>query len=371
MILYLNPFTGLAGDMLLGALLSAGASTEAVRRAVARTGLTGWHIETEDVRTGALMAVRVRIDVDDDATERPAATLIEMAARTDLTVAVRALKAIAEVEGALHGVPAADVHLHELGGHDTLIDIVGCAAALADLDVTQVYCAPLPLGGGSVETRHGVLPVPAPATLALLKGAQVRGGGEQESVTPTGAAILRAAETLYGAAPPMEVRAVGYGAGSRQLADRPNVTVAVLGRPVTSPDHQVILSTNLDDVTGELLGHVLQRALQAGAADAWITPAIMKKGRPAHILHVLAPIEMADRLENLLFAETGTLGLRRSQVEKVMLPRSVRTVELYGQSVRMKQGPWGVKPEYDDLARLAASTGKPLLLLTREALEAL
>ncbi|GAB1818769.1 nickel pincer cofactor biosynthesis protein LarC [Herbidospora sp. RD11066] len=370
MILYLNPFTGLAGDMLLGALLSAGASEDAVRRAVTLTGLTGWRLETEDVRTGALMAVRVRIDVDDDATERPAATLIEMAARTDLTVAVEALRAIAKVEGALHGVPAADVHLHELGGHDTLIDIVGCAAALADLGVTQVYCAPLPLGGGSVETRHGVLPVPAPATLALLQGAQVRGGGEQESVTPTGAALLRAAGTVYGAAPPMEVRSVGYGAGTRRLADRPNVVVAVLGRPVAAPEHQIVLSTNLDDVTGELLGHVIQRALQAGAADAWVTPAIMKKGRPAHVLHVLVATEIADRLENLLFAETGTLGLRRSQVEKVTLPRSVRTIELYGRTVRMKQGPWGVKPEYEDLASLAASTGKPLLMLTREALDA-
>ncbi|WP_061293114.1 nickel pincer cofactor biosynthesis protein LarC [Herbidospora cretacea] len=371
MILYLNPFTGLAGDMLLAALLSAGASPDTVRRAVARTGLTGWRLEIEDVRTGPLMAVRVRVEVDDDATERPASTLIAMAARTGLTVAEEALKAIAEVEGALHGVPADDVHLHELGGHDTLVDIVGCAAALADLGVTQVYCAPLPLGSGSVETRHGVLPVPAPATLALLRGAKVRGGGDQEAVTPTAAALLRAAGTLYGAAPPMELHAVGYGAGTRRLADRPNVTVAMLGDPVASPDQQVVLSTNLDDVTGEVLGHVIQRALQSGAADAWVTPAIMKKGRPAHVLHVLAPVDLADQLENLLFAETGTLGLRRTAVEKVALPRTVRTVELYGQSVRMKQGPGGVKPEYDDLARLAALTGKPLRILTREALDAL
>lgn len=381
MILYLNPFTGLAGDMLLGALLDAGASLDAVRQAVAATGLTGWRLDAERVRTGALTATRVRIEVDDDATERPAAELITMAARTGLTVAETALAAIAEVEGALHGVPAADVHLHELGGHDTLIDVVGCAAALRDLRVTRVHSAPLPLGGGTVHTRHGVLPVPAPATLALLKGARVRGGEAGEAVTPTGAALLRAAGTVYGGTvyggtvygppPEMTLRATGYGAGGRVLPDRPNVTVASVGEPVAEAGRQIVLSTNLDDVTGEVLGHVIERALAAGAADAWITPAVMKKGRPAHVLHVLTPPELADDLQNLVLAETGSLGLRRGEVEKVALPRHFETVRLHGRDVRMKHGPWGVKPEYDDLAALAEATGRPLRELAREAFDAL
>lgn len=378
MIVYLNPFTGLAGDMLLGALLDAGASLDAVRQAVAETGLTGWRLDAERVRTGALTATRVRIEVDDDATERPAARLITMAARTGLTVAEAALTAIAEVEGALHGVPPAEVHLHELGGHDTLIDIVGCAAALRDLRVTRVHSAPLPLGGGTVRTRHGVLPVPAPATLALLKGARVRGGEAGEAVTPTGAALLRAMGTAYGPAPEMALRATGYGAGGRVLPDRPNVTVAMLGEPaamlgepVAGEGTQIVLSTNLDDVTGEVLGHVIERALAAGAADAWVTPAVMKKGRPAHVLHVLTPLELADDLQTLVFAETGSLGLRRGVVEKVALPRHVETVRLHGRDVRMKHGPWGVKPEYDDLAALAQATGRPLRELTREAFDAL
>ncbi|WP_432933271.1 nickel pincer cofactor biosynthesis protein LarC [Microbispora sp. CA-135349] len=371
MICFLNPFTGLAGDMLLGALLDAGASLDAVRRAVALTGLTGWRLDAERVRSGALTATRVLIDVEDDAGERPAAELIAMAARAGLPVADAALTAIAEAEGALHGVPAADVHLHELGGHDTLIDIVGCAAALRDLGVTRVHCAPLPLGSGTVRTRHGVLPVPAPATLALLKGALVRGGAAGEAVTPTGAALLHAAGTVYGPVPEMELRATGYGAGTRELPDRPNVTVAMLGRPTAGPDHQVVLSTNLDDVTGEVLGHVIERALAAGAADAWTTPAVMKKGRPAHVLHVLAPAELTGALQDLVLRETGSLGLRRSVVEKVALPRHFATVRLYGQDVRMKHGPWGVKPEHDDLARLAQVTGKPLRELAREAFDAL
>jgi pyridinium-3,5-bisthiocarboxylic acid mononucleotide nickel chelatase len=371
MILYLNPFTGLAGDMLLGALLDAGASLDAVRQAVAATGLTGWRLDAGRVRTGALTATRVRIEVDDDATERPAAELIAMAARTGLTVAEAALTAIAEVEGALHGVPAADVHLHELGGHDTLIDVVGCAAALRDLRVTRVHCAPLPLGGGTVHTRHGVLPVPAPATLALLNGARLRGGEAGEAVTPTGAALLRAAGTAYGPAPEMALRATGYGAGGRVLPDRPNVTVAMIGEPVAEAGRQIVLSTNLDDVTGEVLGHVIERALAAGASDAWITPAVMKKGRPAHVLHVLTPPELADDLQNLVLAETGSLGLRRGVVEKVALPRHFETVRLHGRDVRMKHGPWGVKPEYDDLVALAEDTGRPLRELAREAFDAL
>ncbi|MET8155476.1 nickel pincer cofactor biosynthesis protein LarC [Sphaerisporangium sp. NPDC005289] len=371
MILYLNPFTGLAGDMLLGALLDAGASIDAVRRAVAMTGLTGWRLEAERVRTGALVALRVRIDVDDDATERPASALIEMASRAGLPVAEAALTAIAEAEGALHGVPAAEVHLHELGGHDSLIDIVGCAAALRDLGVTRVHCAPLPLGGGTVRTRHGTLPVPAPATLALLKGALVRGGEAGEAVTPTGAALLRAAGAVYGPAPEMELLATGYGAGTRVLPDRPNVTVAMVGRPLAEPGRQVVLSTNLDDVTGEVLGHVIARAMAAGAADAWATPAVMKKGRPAHVLHVLAPLESAEQLQELVLAETGSLGLRRHVVEKVALPRHFETVKLYGHQVRMKRGPWGVKPEHDDLVVLAEATGRPLRELAREALDAL
>jgi hypothetical protein len=370
-ILYLNPFTGLAGDMLLAALLDAGASIESVRRAVTATGLTGWRLEVVPVRTGPLTAARVQIQVDDDATHRHAATLIEMAARSDLPVAVAALTAIAEVEGALHGVPAAEVHLHELGGHDTLIDIVGCAAALRDLGVAQIHSAPLPLGSGTVRTRHGVLPVPAPATLALLSGASVRGGGTGETVTPTAAALLRATATVYGPPPEMRLQATGYGAGTRELPDRPNVAVAMIGVPAGERTCQVVLSTNLDDVTGEVLGHLIEQSLRAGAADAWITPAVMKKGRPAHVLHVLAEPELAEQLQELIFAETGSLGLRRSTVDKIALPRHVSTVSLHGQDIRIKHGPWGVKPEHDDLARLAKTTGRPVRELAREALNAL
>ncbi|MEO3853838.1 nickel pincer cofactor biosynthesis protein LarC [Acrocarpospora sp. B8E8] len=370
MILYLNPFTGLAGDMLLAALLDAGSPIEAVRQAVTATGLTGWSLRAERVRSGPLMATRVRIDVDDDATERPASVLREIAARAGLPLADAALAAIAEAEGAVHGMPAADVHLHELGGHDTLIDIVGCAAALHALGVTDVHCAPLPLGSGTVTTRHGRLPVPAPATLALLHGARVRGDAiAGETVTPTGAALLRAAGASYEPPPPMTIRGSGYGTGTRTLPDRPNVVVAMLGEPPGEATRQVVLSTNVDDVTGEVLAHVIERALAAGAADAWSTPATMKKGRPAHVLHVLVAQELADSLQTLMLRETGSLGLRRSHVEKLALPRRTTTVNIRGGKVRIKHGPWGAKAEYDDLVKLADVTGEPLRQLAREAID--
>lgn len=373
MILYLQPFGGLAGDMLLGALLDAGAPIGAVRDAITATGLNGWSLEAERVRSASLMATRVTVTVHDDHPHRRAAVLRELACRARpspvAALADAALAAIAEAEGALHGIPAAEVHLHELGGHDTLVDIVGCAAALHALDVTEVYCGPLPLGGGTVRTRHGLLPVPAPATLALLAGATVRGGGVQgEAVTPTGAALLRAMGARYDAVPTMTLRATGYGAGARTLPDRPNVVAAVLGSaPEQAPRH-LVLETNLDDVTGELLGHVIARALEAGADDVWVTPATMKKGRPAHVLHVLAPVALAPALERLVLAETGSLGLRRTHVDKVVLPRDRETVELHGYPVRVKHGPSAAKPEYEDLARLAAETGRPLRELAAEAL---
>ncbi|MHA6796231.1 nickel pincer cofactor biosynthesis protein LarC [Pseudonocardia bannensis] len=382
MILWLNPFSGISGDMLLGALLDLGAPLQGVRDAVAATGLTGWDLTAEPAPRGALVATRARVAVHDTATERPAAALLEMIARARpapvAELAARAVRAIAEVEGRLHGVPVDAVHLHEIGGADTVVDTVGVAAALHLLDVRELHCGPLALGSGTVQTRHGTLPLPAPATAALLAaaGAPVTSTGSVgETVTPTGIALLLAAGARFGPVPEMTVRAAGYGAGGRDAPERPNVLPALLGTgPVpgsagSSP--MVHLESNVDDVTGEVLGHLVERLLAAGAADAWITPIVMKKSRPAHTVHVLADPARAGECERIVLRETGSLGLRRSTVDRLALPRSTVTVEVDGQPIRVKSGPWGAKPEHDDVAAAAAVLGLPLRAVAERALRRL
>jgi uncharacterized protein (TIGR00299 family) protein len=368
-ICVITPFTGLAGDMLLAALVDAGAPLEEVRAAVASSGLTGWELRVEPLLAHGLTAARAVVDTTDStthtATSRHAAELIAMASKVRPAPvaerAVAALRAIAEVEGRLHGESPDRVHLHELGGHDTLVDVIGVLAALHALDVSTVYCHALPIGTGSVRTAHGVLPCPAPATAALLQGARTVGSDlAGETVTPTAAALLRAIGARFEPAPESTLLATGYGAGTRTLPDRPNIAAVHLGDTAVAEHRElVVLETNLDDVTGELLGHTVAELLSAGALDAWVTPATMKKGRPAHVLHVLAEPAQAARLTDRVLAETGSLGLRQYPVRRTALPREFDTVDVGGMPVRRKHGPHGVKPEHDDVVAAAHRLGLP------------
>ncbi|MGV9362633.1 nickel pincer cofactor biosynthesis protein LarC [Amycolatopsis sp. NPDC003731] len=364
-ICVISPFTGLAGDMLLAALVDAGAPLERIRSAVSSSGLTGWELRVQSLLTHGLMAARALVDVTDDATSRSAAELIAMAGRVEPAPvadrAVAAVRAIAEVEGRLHGEDPGRVHLHELGGHDTLVDVIGVCAALDALKVSTVYCGALPLGTGTVRTAHGILPCPAPATAALLEGARTVGSDlDGETVTPTAAALLKAVEARFEPPPESRLLATGYGAGTRSLPDRPNIAVVHLGEPVgAGPRTLVVLETNLDDVTGEVLGHVVGELLSAGALDAWISPVTMKKGRPAHVLHVLAEPEHTPRLADLVLAETGSLGVREYPVRRTALARETETVDVLGMPVRRKRGPHGAKPEHDDVVAAARELGLP------------
>jgi uncharacterized protein (TIGR00299 family) protein len=373
-ICWINPFTGMAGDMLLGALIDAGAPLEPIRAAIEATGLTGWELSAEHVTDHGLTATRIHVRVTDHETERPAAELLELASRARpepvAERAVAALTAIADAEGRIHGSDPASVHLHELGGHDTIIDVVGTLAALHALGIEEIVCAPLPLGTGRVTGAHGVLPAPAPATLALLEGATVTGSDiPGETVTPTAAALLGALGVRFGPPPPMTLGATGYGSGTRTLPDRPNVVAVTLGdRPSRGEEALTVLETNLDDVTGETIGYLIARALEAGALDAWAVPAMMKKGRPAHVLHVLGRPDMADRLQELIFAETGTLGVRRTGVARTALPRRFETVDVGGAPVRIKHGPYGSKPEHDDLVAAAGLLSLPLRTVAERAM---
>ena len=382
MIAVVDPYTGLAGDMFLAALLDAGAPLEDVRAAVRSTGLTGWSLHFDTIVDHGLRAGRVRVEVTDTAHERAAAELIDLAGRASpapvAVAAVAVLRALAETEAGLHGVAVADVHLHELGGHDTVVDIVGVCAALHHLGVSDLYvAAPLPMGRGTVHSRHGVLPLPAPATAALLSGALTVGSDlVGETVTPTAAALLKALGARWDTAPAMRLEATGYGAGTRRLADRPNAVAVRLGRPVGDDtrgtqlraETLTELQTTIDDVSGEVIGHVLERALAAGALDAWVAPVLMKKSRPGQVLHVLAHPADADRLRTLVLAETGSLGIRSYPVVRHAAPRSVRRVIVDGHAVRVKIGPYGAKPEHEDVVVAADALGVPIREVVQRAL---
>jgi uncharacterized protein (TIGR00299 family) protein len=367
-VLWLNPVSGISGDMLLGALIDLGAPVEEISEIVASTGLDGWELDAVFDRRHGVPATKADVRVTDTATHRHARdlfALVDAVSPAEVgAVARRALEAVVAVEAHTHDESPDELHLHELGGHDAVVDLVGVAAALHLLGVTRVVSAPLRLGTGMVQTRHGLLPSPAPATLALLEGMAVESIPTRlETVTPTGAALLRAVGCTFGALPRSTVLRTGYGAGTKVLDDRPNVLVATLCEPLSTQalvEDLVLVETTVDDVTGELLGHLVAASLEAGALDAWVTPVLGKKGRPAHVVTILGSPEQADVLQDLLLRETGSLGARRTTIERHALPRDIVTVDVDGHPVRVKRGPDGQKPEHDDVAAVARATGEPL-----------
>ncbi|OZC85307.1 TIGR00299 family protein [Rhodococcus sp. 06-418-1B] len=368
MILWLNPIAGISGDMMLGALLDLGAPIETIRDAIASTGITGWNLDVESVERQGVRALHAVVDVDDVVSERHAHELITMAEkampREAADLAGAAVRALARIESRIHDTPVESVHLHELGGVDTIVDTVGVAAALHALDIDEVWSGPVGLGVGQTRAAHGIIPVPAPATLELLRGSRVRGiDSDNETVTPTGAALLAAANTRYGPVPEMTMDAVGYGAGTRDTQGRPNVLTAVLGTRLRSEsrhDAMIVMDTTVDDVTGEILGELIPALLTAGAADAWITPVVGKKNRPAHVISALCTPLTVTVVEECLLTRTGSLGVRRTHVDRRSLPRHMEVVNVDGHHVRVKVGPHRSKPEHDDLVAVSTATGESL-----------
>jgi uncharacterized protein (TIGR00299 family) protein len=381
MKLWLNPVSGISGDMLLGALLDLGAPLDWVNHAIASTGLTGWSLEQREVRRCGLRATHAVVTVTDTATERQASELFEIvrrAPREVREVAGEAILRLARVEAGLHGTTVDDVHLHELGGIDTVVDLVGVAAALHALGITSTSCATVRLGHGTVECAHGELPVPSPATLELLAGFPVAGVNvHAETVTPTGAALLAALAPEFGELPAMTLRGTGYGAGSRDLPGRPNVLPAVVGsptRPVGDPpwvtEALTVVETTVDDVSGEILADTADQLRRAGALDVWTTPALGKKGRPAHVISALVCPEDRDVAVATLTREIGTLGVRSHEVLRTAAPRTTTTVEVGGHRVDVKVGPYGAKPEYEHVRAAARDTGRSVAHVAATAVEA-
>ncbi|MEP7345075.1 MAG: nickel pincer cofactor biosynthesis protein LarC [Gemmatimonadaceae bacterium] len=368
-----DPFSGISGDMTLGALLDVGLEPDWLRALPARLALEGVGVRIERVLRADISAWKVDFDIPPQPHGRHLKQIREIVARCPAPDDVKqradaAFTAIATVEAQIHGVTIERVHLHEVGAVDAILDIVGSIWGLSELGVSRVYCSTVSLGDGFVNAAHGRLPVPAPATLRLLEGHVVRPGppGSGELVTPTGAALVR---VLSSGPPPAEFipRASGYGAGSKDFLGRANALRIILADEVSAAsdamESLVLLATDVDDMSAELLAGAADTLRQAGALDVVLLSTQMKKGRVGTRVEVLVrPAEVA-RLENLLFVHTSTIGVRHFRVDRRALTRASSTVRVLGHNVRMKiaalpDGSRRVKPEFDDVWAVSTATGR-------------
>lgn len=369
---WFNPFSGIAGDMALGACIDAGADVDAVRDLVGLVPIDGWELRAEPVLRGGIAATHAVVDVEESSVVRTADHITGLIAEAPLPKRVqdRALATfarLAEVEGRLHRRPVGQVHFHEVGGVDAIVDIVGTCAALELLGVDRVVAGPVATGVGMTRSAHGMIPVPAPAVVELLRGAPTAPADvSMELTTPTGAALLAAHVETWGPMPAMTITASGYGAGTREVDGRVNAVQVVIGEPTDDPvgvgSGQPLLevAVNVDDATGETLAHTVSVLLEVGAVDAWITPILMKKGRPGHIVTALVDASSADRVARVLTAETGSLGARFRPVDRWVAARRFAQVDVDGHPIRIKVTPGRTKVEHDDAAEVARRTGRPL-----------
>lgn len=370
-VAWFHCFSGIAGDMALGALIDAGADLDDVRDLCRRLPVQDWQLDAEPVLRGGIGATKIHVSSRPSTVVRTAAHIqgLVTEARLPDRVRERALNtfsALAQAEGRLHRRPPEQVHFHEVGSIDAIVDVVGTCAALELLDVSDVRSSPVTTGLGMVRSAHGAIPNPAPAVVELLAGAPVQGiDVNVELTTPTGAALLAALCSTWGPLPPMRIERSGFGAGTSELEDRPNLTQVVLGEPLAGSDRSagqpvMLLEVNVDDVTGETLAHAVTALLEAGAHDAWVTPIVMKKGRPAHTVSALADLALADQVAVALTTRTGSFGVRGRRLDRWPAARTVETVEVEGRAVRVKVGAGRAKVEHDDAARVARAVGRPV-----------
>ncbi|MDH6131748.1 uncharacterized protein (TIGR00299 family) protein [Kitasatospora sp. MAA4] len=397
-VAHLDCTAGVAGDMLLGALLGAGAPLAPVAEAVASLGISGLRVRAETTRRGGFSCTRAIVDVPEVPDhERHLAEVLELVAGAALSPAAadfarRVFTLLAEAEGAVHGTTAEQVHFHEVGAHDSLADVIGCAAALDSLgllaDRARVSCSPLAAGSGSVRAAHGLLPVPVPAVLELarLSGLTLTAGGlSGECTTPTGAALV-AVLARQGPMPAMTVRATGCGGGSRDTPDRPNITRIVLGTADTagapeSPHHEgvLVVEATVDDLDPRVWPSVLDALRAAGAWDCWTTTTLARSGRPGQVVTALCAEEVRPAVLDVLYRHTSTLGARWSRWDRAVLPRTAETVrvgpedgqrELSVKVALLDGEAVTVQPEYSDALRVASELGWPVRAVCEAAVAA-
>jgi pyridinium-3,5-bisthiocarboxylic acid mononucleotide nickel chelatase len=385
-LLYFDCIAGISGDMALGALIDAGADLEPIRKGLEGLPVEPFDLDVEQVESGGIRATKVNVRTSTTGLIRTYASIRSLLDMAEMpldakAMAQRIFRRLAEAEAMVHRRDLDQVTFHEVGAVDSIVDIVGTALALASLKVDRVFASAVPTGMGMVKTEHGLLPIPAPAVMELLRGAPMYSRNVSvELVTPTGAAILAALVEGFGELPHMRVEHVGYGAGNAQL-DFPNVVRVVVGEAgpdaagpaaETPSGTELVLETNVDDLNPELYAYVLERLFAAGAQDAWLTPIVMKKGRPAVTISVLVSPSRQEAVRQVLFRETGTLGIRASVVDKQALEREWVEVATRHGSVRVKIGRLEgntvtVAPEFEDCVQVAREAGVPAREVYEEA----
>jgi len=383
-VAYFDCFSGISGDMTLGALLDAGCPLEVLRGKLQSLPVPGWEISAEKVWKNGMAATYVRVKTEDTQTHRSLSTILSILEKSGLDPRVKErasniFQKLGEAEAAVHDVPIEKIHFHEVGAVDAIVDIVGACIGFEELGFEKFVCSALNVGGGTAKMAHGVLPVPAPATARLLVGMPTYSNGVQkELVTPTGAAIVATLCDQFGPQPAMRVSAIGYGAGTAELENQPNVLRIMVGemaesRTETHDGTIRVLEANLDDMNPQIFGYVLEKALAAGALDVFATPVQMKKNRPGMLVTLLCKPEDEGRFQEMLFAETTTLGVRSHLVERKALPREVVKVTTRFGEVRIKVagGPGRARhasPEFDDCRKLAEEKNVPLHEVMEQAM---
>ena len=379
-VAYFDCFNGAAGDMIVASLIDAGADESTLREGLSSLAVAGYTLRIEKIRKQGFAATRFLVELDTTAPQphRHLADVVEIIRSGNLPDRVRqnsieVFERLAKAEAQVHGTSVDKVHFHEVGAVDAIVDVVGAMLALQTLGVERVVCSPIPVGSGTVTCAHGVMPIPAPATAELLQGVPLAETDETgELITPTGAAVLTTLADEFGSLPAMSVSAIGYGAGTRDGASVPNLLRVFLGATSDSDDADsvTVLETNLDDASGEIVGYTIERALQMGALDAYAVPIQMKKSRPGFVLTVICESARVSAMEEILFRETPTLGIRRRTMQRTKLKRRIETVDTAFGVIRIKvgqrEGTTTASPEYEDCRAAAVKHDVAL----REVIEA-
>ncbi len=371
---YFNCYSGLSGDMILGAFLDAGLSLDSLTADLARLPLSGYRISAQPASRGIITGTQVIVALDESTQEqRNIKDILNLIEKSVLTQRVKERSALifnrlAEAEAKVHRLPIDEVHFHEVGATDAIVDVVGAVIGLDLLRIEALFSSPLPTGSGTVQTEQGVIPIPAPATLELIaaSGAPIRPTPSPELgelVTPTGAAIVTTLASFE--SPTFSLERIGYGVGSRELAAMPNVLPFWIGESTAEERQLLLLETNIDDMSPELHGYVMERLFEHGALDVWFTPIQMKKNRPAVMLSILAPLEAEGKIVDTLLRETSTLGLRRQTVGRHESEREMIAFDSSLGRVMVKVKRFGgarisLSPEFEDCRRLAQEHGLPL-----------